>query len=261
MLSELGPGALSRGRAGDGDVTARPAVFVVGAGVATGAAVARRFARAGYVACVARRKVEKLGPLVAQIEAEGGRAAAYALDSTQEDQMVEVVDRIERDVGPIEVAVYNAAIGARFAIAEHPAADFERVWRVNAFGAFLMGREVAKRMEPRARGTILFTGATAALRGGAHLAAFAASKHALKALAQSMARELFPKNIHVAHVVIDGPIDTPLIRRMMPRVFEERPADGVLNPDDIAEAYYDLHRQRRSAWTQETELRPWKEPW
>ena len=240
---------------------ANKVVFVVGAGVATGAAVARRFAREGYTACVARRNVEKLTALVGQIEAEGGKAVAYELDSTQEDQMVAVVEAIERDVGPIEVAVYNAAIGARFSIAEHPAADFERVWRVNAFGAFLMGREVARRMEPREKGTILFTGATAALRGRSHLAAFAASKHALKALAQSMARELFPKNIHVAHVVIDGPIDTPLIRRMMPQVFEERPADGVLDPNDIAEAYWALHCQRRSAWTQETELRPWKEPW
>lgn len=240
---------------------ADPVVLVVGAGVATGAAVARRFAREGYVACVARRNRERLEPLVAQIEAEGGRAHAFELDSTQEDQMVALVDRIEREVGPIEVAVYNAAIGARHPIATHPAADFERVWRVNAFGAFLMGREVAARMEPRERGTIIFTGATAALRGRSQLAAFAASKHALRALAQSMARELFPKNIHVAHVVIDGPIDTPLIRRSMPQVFAERPADGVLDPEDIAEAYVALHVQRRSAWTHETELRPWKEPW
>jgi NAD(P)-dependent dehydrogenase (short-subunit alcohol dehydrogenase family) len=238
-----------------------PVALVVGAGVATGAAVARRFARAGYVACVARRQAAKLAPLVAQIEAEGGRATAYELDATVEDQMVQVIGRIEDEVGPIEVAVYNAAIGARFPIAEHPAADFERVWRVNAYGAFLMGREIARRMEPRERGTILFTGATAALRGRSHLAAFAASKHALRALAQSMARELFPKNIHVAHVIIDGPIDTPLIRRTMPQVFEARPADGVLNPDDIAETYFALHSQRRSAWTHETELRPWKEPW
>jgi NAD(P)-dependent dehydrogenase (short-subunit alcohol dehydrogenase family) len=238
-----------------------PVVLVVGAGVATGAAIARRFARAGYVACVARRQAGKLAPLTARIEAEGGRAQAFELDATEEDQMVQVVDRIETEVGPIEVAVYNAAIGPRFPIAEHPAADFERVWRVNAYGAFLMGREVARRMEPREKGTILFTGATAALRGRAHLAAFAASKHALRALAQSMARELFPKNIHVAHVVIDGPIDTPLIRRTLPIVFEQRPEDGVLNPDDIAETYFALHSQRRSAWTQETELRPWKEPW
>lgn len=238
-----------------------PVALIVGAGVATGAAVARRFAREGFIACAARRNIEKLAPLVAGIEANGGRCLAFGVDSTNETQMVDMVEAIERDVGPIEVAVYNAAIGAHHPIAEHPAEDFERVWRVNAFGAFLMGREVAKRMQVRESGTIIFTGATAALRGRTNLAAFSASKHALRALAQSMARELFPKNIHVAHVVIDGPIDTPLIRRMAPQVFEERPSDGVLDPDDIAEAYFNLHNQRRSAWTHETELRPWKEPW
>jgi NAD(P)-dependent dehydrogenase (short-subunit alcohol dehydrogenase family) len=238
-----------------------PVVLVVGAGVATGAAVARRFAREGFTACVVRRNAEKLAPLVEAIEAEGGRACAFGADATQEDEMVATIERIEREIGPIDVAVYNAAIGARFSIAEHPAADYERVWRVNTFGAFLMGREVSRRMLSRERGTIIFTGATAALRGKANLAAFAGSKHALRALAQSMARELAPKNIHVVHVIIDGPIDTPLIRRTMPSVFAERPPDGVLLPDDIADTYFTLHRQKRSAWTQETELRPWKEPW
>ena len=175
--------------------------------------------------------------------------------------MVDLVKTIEADIGPIEVAVYNAAVGAAHSITEFPAADYERVWRINTFGAFLMGREVSKRMVERGEGTIIFTGATAALRGKAKLAAFAGSKHALRALAQSMARELQPQNIHVAHVVIDGPIDTPLIRQRMPQVFENRPPDGVLLPEDIAEAYYQLHCQKRSAWTQETELRPWKEEW
>jgi NAD(P)-dependent dehydrogenase (short-subunit alcohol dehydrogenase family) len=239
----------------------KPVALVVGAGVATGGAIAKRFARAGYTACVARRNEEKLRHLVGEIAEAGGTAHAFAVDSTQEDQMVDLVARIEREVGPIEVAVYNAAIGARHPIAQHPAADYERVWRVNAFGAFLMGREVAKVMEPREKGTIIFTGATAALRGRAELAAFAGAKHAQRALAQSMARELFPKNIHVAHAIIDGPIDTPLIRKMMPEVFEQRPADGVLAPEAIADAYYALHAQHRSAWTHELELRPWKEPW
>ncbi|MEN3952983.1 SDR family NAD(P)-dependent oxidoreductase [Iodidimonas sp. SYSU 1G8] len=238
-----------------------PVALVVGAGVATGGAIARRFARAGYTACVARRNEEKLNHLVGEIVAEGGTAHAFGVDSTQEDQMVEMVARIEREIGPVEVAVYNAAIGTHSPIASHSAADYERVWRVNAFGAFLMGREVAKFMEPREKGTIIFTGATSALRGKANLAAFSGSKHALRALAQSMGRELFPKNIHVAHVIIDGPIDTPLIRKMMPKVFEERPADGVLAPEAIADAYYALHVQHRSAWSHETELRPWKEPW
>ena len=238
-----------------------PVALVVGAGVATGGAIAKRFARAGYTACVARRNEDKLNHLVGEIVADGGAAHAFGVDSTQEDQMVDMVSRIEREVGPIEVAVYNAAIGTHSPIAKHSAEDYERVWRVNTFGAFLMGREMARVMEPREKGTIIFTGATSALRGKANLAAFSGSKHALRALAQSMARELFPKNIHVAHVIIDGPIDTPLIRKMMPQVFEDRPADGVLAPADIADAYYALHVQNRSAWTHETELRPWKEPW
>ena len=229
-----------------------PVVLVVGAGVATGAAIARRFAKAGYVACVARRNVERLSPLVAQIEAEGGRAIAYELDATREDQMVAVVEAIERDVGPIEVAVYNAAIGARHPIAEHPAEDFERVWRVNAFGAFLMGREVAKVMQPREKGTIIFTGATAALRGRSHLAAFAASKHALKALAQSMARELHPQGVHVGHVVIDGGIRSA-------RRPDDSGRDALLDPDAIARTYLHLIQQPRSAWSWEIEVRPWLE--
>jgi NAD(P)-dependent dehydrogenase (short-subunit alcohol dehydrogenase family) len=237
------------------------ACLVVGAGVATGGAVAKRFAQAGYVACMARRQGDKLNALVEDIVAAGGKARAYSVDATIEQAMIDLVDQIETEVGPIAVAVYNAAVGAMHAITDFPADVFERVWRINTFGAFLMGREVSKRMVARGAGTIIFTGATAALRGKAGLAAFAGSKHALKALAQSMARELQPQGIHVVHVVIDGPIDTPLIRKRMPQVFDERPADGVLLPDDIAEAYFQLHAQRRSSWTQETELRPWKEVW
>lgn len=237
------------------------ACIVLGAGVATGGAVAKRFAQAGFVACMARRQGDKLAPQVAEIEAAGGQARAYSCDATQEAEVIALVERVEAEVGPIAVAVYNAAVGAAHPIAEFPAEAYERVWRINTFGAFLFGREVAKRMLAHGEGTIIFTGATSALRGKAHMAAFAGSKHALRALAQSMARELQPQNIHVAHVIIDGPIDTPLIRKRMPQVFEERPEDGVLLPDDIAEAYYQLHRQGRSAWTQELDLRPWKEPW
>ncbi|MFN3231694.1 MAG: SDR family oxidoreductase [Alphaproteobacteria bacterium] len=243
----------------DGELT--KVCLVIGAGVATGGAVAKRFAKEGYVACMVRRQGEKLAAQVAEIEAAGGKAIAYSCDATQEDEVVGLVELIEREVGPIEVACYNAAVGAAHSITDFPADTYERVWRINTFGAFLMGREVSKRMVERGQGTILFTGATAALRGKAHLAAFAGSKHALRALAQSMARELQPQNIHVAHIIIDGPIDTPLIRKRMPQVFEERPDDGVLNPDDIAETYWAIHSQKRSAWTQETELRPWKETW
>jgi NAD(P)-dependent dehydrogenase (short-subunit alcohol dehydrogenase family) len=235
--------------------------LVIGAGVATGGAVARRFAKEGYIACMARRQGEKLDALVQQIEREGGTAYGYNCDATEEQQVVDLIEKIESEVGPIEVACYNAAVGAAHSIMDFPADVYERVWRINTFGAFLMGREVSRRMNERGRGTILFTGATSALRGKSHLAAFAGSKHALRALTESMARELSPKNIHVAHIIIDGPIDTPLIRKMMPKVFEERPADGVLNPDDIAETYWSIHCQPRSAWLSETTLRPWLEPW
>lgn len=241
--------------------TSEQVVLVIGAGVATGGAVAKRFAREGYVACMARRQGEKLQGLVEEIAAAGGRAHGYSCDATEEAQVVDLVERVEAEVGPIEVACYNAAVGASHSITEFPADAYERVWRINTFGAFVMGREVSRRMVERGRGTILFTGATSALRGKAGLAAFAGSKHALRALSESMARELFPKNIHVAHVIIDGPIDTPLIRRVMPSVFEERPADGVLLPDDIAETYWNIHCQPRSAWLHETQLRPWVEPW
>lgn len=235
--------------------------LVIGAGVATGGAVARRFAREGYIACMARRKGDRLDDLIKQIEAEGGSAFGYSCDATEEQQVVELIEQIETEVGPIEMACYNAAVGAAHSIMDFPADVYERVWRINTLGAFLMGREVSKRMNKRGRGTILFTGATSALRGKSHLAAFAGSKHALRALSESMARELFPKNIHVAHIIIDGPIDTPLIRRMSPQVFEDRPADGVLSPDDIAETYWNIHCQPRSAWLSETTLRPWLEPW
>jgi NAD(P)-dependent dehydrogenase (short-subunit alcohol dehydrogenase family) len=235
--------------------------LVIGAGVATGGAVAKRFAREGYIACMARRQGEKLQGLIDEIEAEGGEAYGYSCDATEEDEVVELIEKIEAEHGPIEMACYNAAVGAAHSITDFPAKVYERVWRINTFGAFLMGREVSKRMVERGRGTILFTGATSALRGKAGLAAFAGSKHALRALTESMARELFPQNIHVAHIIIDGPIDTPLIRKMQPKTFEERPEDGVLLPDDIAETYWTIHQQPRSAWLSETTLRPWVEPW
>jgi len=235
--------------------------LVIGAGVATGGAVAKRFAREGYIACMARRQGEKLQGLIDEIEAEGAEAYGYSCDATEEDEVVELIEKIEVEHGPIEMACYNAAVGAAHSITDFPAKVYERVWRINTFGAFLMGREVSKRMVERGRGTILFTGATSALRGKAGLAAFAGSKHALRALTESMARELFPQNIHVAHIIIDGPIDTPLIRKMQPKTFEERPEDGVLLPDDIAETYWTIHQQPRSAWLSETTLRPWVEPW
>ena len=235
--------------------------LVIGAGEATGGAIARRFAREGYTACVTRRSGDKLAPLVAQIESAGGRARAFGSDARREEQVVELVQTVEREVGPIEVCAFNVGGNVRFPIRETTARVYTKVWEMAALAGFLVGREVAKAMVPRGRGTILYTGATASLRGGKGFAAFAGAKHALRALAQSMARELGPKGIHVAHVVIDGAIDTQFIREMFPERYALKDKGGILDPSAIAEAYWQLHCQARSAWTHELDLRPWIEPW
>ncbi len=239
----------------------RKAILVIGAGDATGGAVARRFAREGYVACVTRRSVDKLQPLVEQIRAEGGEAHAFGSDARKEDEMVALVAGIERDIAPIEVAVFNIGANVRFGITETTARVYFKVWEMACFGGFLMGREVAKAMLPRGRGTIIFTGATASLRGRDGYAAFAGAKHALRALAQSMARELWPKGIHVTHPVVDGAIDTEFIRSTFPERYALKAQQGILDPEHIADHYWQIHNQPRDAWTHETELRPWIESW
>jgi NAD(P)-dependent dehydrogenase (short-subunit alcohol dehydrogenase family) len=235
--------------------------LIVGAGEATGGAIARRFAREGFTACVTRRTADKLQPLVAQIEQAGGRARAFGSDARREEQVVELVQSIERDIGPIEVCVFNVGGNVRFPVRDTTARVYTKVWEMAALAGFLVGREVARVMVPRRRGTILFTGATASLRGGKGFAAFAGAKHALRALAQSMARELGPEGIHVAHVVIDGAIDTAFIRENFPERYQLKEQAGILDPEAIAENYWQLHRQARSAWTHELDLRPWMEPW
>jgi NAD(P)-dependent dehydrogenase (short-subunit alcohol dehydrogenase family) len=235
--------------------------LVIGAGDATGGAIARRFAREGFTACVTRRTVDKLAPLVARIEAEGGTARAFGSDARQEEQMVGLVDTIEREVGPIEVAVFNIGGNVRFPIRDTTARVYRKVWEMCALAGFLMGRETARVMVPRGRGSVLFTGATASVRGGSGFAAFAGGKHALRALAQSMARELGPQGIHVAHIVIDGAIDTEFIRSNFPERAALKDRGGILDPEAIAQAYWQLHCQQRSAWTHELDLRPWLETW
>lgn len=234
---------------------------VIGAGDATGAAVARRFAREGYTVCVARRTEAALRPLVDQITAQGGRALGFGLDARREEQVVGFFDRIDAEVGPIEVVVFNVGGNVRFPILDTTAQKYFKVWEMCAMAGFLAGREAARLMLPRGRGTVLFTGATASLRGGAGFAAFAGGKAALRALAQSMARELGPKGLHVAHVVIDGLIDTALAREHFAQRVVDAGPDGILNPDHIADAYWMLHRQPRDAWTFELDLRPSVEPW
>jgi NAD(P)-dependent dehydrogenase (short-subunit alcohol dehydrogenase family) len=235
--------------------------LVVGAGDATGGAIARRFARGGLVACVVRRQAAQLEPLVAQIEAEGGRAFGFGSDARKEEEVVKLVAKIEDEVGPIDVLVFNIGANVPCGILEETSRKYFKIWEMACFGGFLYGREVAKRMVARGRGTILFTGATASLRGSAGFAAFAGAKHALRGLAQSMARELGPKNVHVAHVVVDGAIDTEFIRENFPERYATKQADGILNPDHIAENYWHLHMQPRDAWTHELDLRPWSERW
>jgi NAD(P)-dependent dehydrogenase (short-subunit alcohol dehydrogenase family) len=235
--------------------------LVIGAGDGTGGAIAKRFAREGFVACVARRTADKLQPLVAEITAAGGRARAFGSDARREEQMVALVEEIERDVGPIEVAVFNVGANVPASILEETARKYFKIWEMACFGGFLMGREVARRMVARKRGTILYTGATASIRGREHFAAFSGAKHALRALAQSMARELGPQGIHVAHVVIDGAIDTEFIRTSFPETYARRSEGGILDPDHIAEHFWMLHAQPRDTWTFELDLRPWSERW
>ena len=235
--------------------------LIVGAGDGTGGAITRTFATAGLTACAARRNADKLGALVMDINNAGNSAHAIGLDARDEDQVIRVFAQIEQNIGPLEVVVYNAAIGARRPITELSAETFRKVWETDCLGAFLVGREAARHMSPRSTGSIFFTGATSALRGRAEFAAFAAAKHGARALAQSMARELGPAGIHVAHVIVDGPIDGEFVRRTFPQLVAKRPADGLLNPQDIAANYLMLHRQPRNAWTHELDLRPWVEPW
>jgi len=237
------------------------AALIVGAGDATGGAIAKRFAREGLIACATRRSADKLQPLIDEIRAAGGQAHGFVSDARKEEEVVKLIDDIERDIAPIEVMVFNIGANVPCSILDETARKYFKIWEMACFGGFLVGREVAKRMAARQRGTIIFTGATAGLRGSANFAAFAGAKHALRALAQSMARELGPLNIHVAHVVVDGAIDTEFIRTSFPERYALKGEQGILNPDHIADNYWHLHAQPRDAWTHELDLRPWIERW
>ncbi len=237
--------------------------LVIGAGDATGGAIARRFAREGFSVCVTRRSLEKLQSLVDSITGSGGIAHAFASDARKEEEVVALVEKIEATLGPIEVLVFNIGANAPSSVLQETARKYFKIWEMACFGGFLNGREVARRMVQRASAgrpqTIIFTGATASLRGAANFAAFAGAKHALRALAQSMARELGPQGIHVAHVVVDGAIDTAFIRDNFPARYAMKAQDGILNPEHIADQYWMLHSQPRDAWTHELDLRPWLE--
>lgn len=235
--------------------------LVIGAGDATGGAIAKRFARGGYITCMTRRNADKLQPLVDEIEAEGGVAYGFGSDARKEDQVIQLIEDIESNIGEIDVLIFNIGANVPCSILEETAQKYFKIWEMACFSAFLVGREVAKRMVTREHGTMIFTGATAGMRGSAYFAAFAGAKHALRALAQSMARELGPRNIHVAHVIVDGAIDTDFIKNTFPHLYEKKDQDGILNPEHIAENYWHIAQQPRDAWTHEMDLRPWMEKW
>ena len=241
----------------------RQVCLVVGAGEGVGGAIARAFAADGLVVCVTRRarNLSQLDGLVADIRDKGGEAHAFGVDARSEDETMALFERIERDIGPIEVLVFNIGANVRFGIRETTTRVFTKVWEMACLSGFLAGREAAKRMVPRGRGTILFTGATASVRGGIGFSAFSAAKSGLRAVAQSMARELGPQGIHVAHVIVDGAIDGVFSRENIPDVEARLARDEILKPDDIARNFVWLHRQPKSAWSQEIDLRPWKETW
>ena len=234
---------------------------VIGAGDATGGAIARRFAREGYTAVVTRRSADKLRPLVARIVEEGGRVHPFGSDARDEAQVEALFRQIETEIGEVEVFVFNIGGNVRFDIRDTTSRVYRKVWEMTAFAGFLTAREAAKVMVPRGRGTILFTGATASMRGRENFSAFASAKAGLRVVAQSMARELGKKNIHVAHIVCDGSIDGVFSRENIPDLDQRLAEDRVLKPDDIALNYLSLHHQKRSAWTHEMDLRPWSENW
>lgn len=242
----------------------RPKVCVIiGAGDGLGAALARAFAAAGLTVCVTRRErnLNQLESLVTAIRDSGGKAHALPIDARDEHAMVALFDSIEADIGPIEVVAFNIGANVRFDVLDTTARVYQKVWEMAAFAGFIAGREAARVMTPRKRGTIIFTGATASLRGREGFGAFAGAKHALRALAQSMSRELAPKGVHVAHVVLDGAMEGAFIKGLMPD-YETRLANGeIVAVDEAAKNWIWLWQQHKSAWTHELDLRPFSEKW
>jgi NAD(P)-dependent dehydrogenase (short-subunit alcohol dehydrogenase family) len=236
------------------------AVIVGGVGEGLGFAVARRFAQAGHAVVMLARSADRLAAFERRITADGGRARGIATDVRDEAAIGAVFAETAAAFGTVDAAIYNAGAQHRMPMLEISGAMFEKVWRLACFGAFVFGREAVRQMLPHRAGTVIFTGATASLRGGPQFAAFAAAKFGTRAIAQSMAREFGPHGIHVASVVIDGGIDMPEIHRRYAAAGKTAPEDGLLSPDAIAETYFQIHRQQRSAWINETELRPYSEP-
>lgn len=243
---------------------ARPVALIVGAGDYIGAAIAKRFAAGGFTVCMGRRNGDKLAPLVAEIEELGGVAHAYTMDARKEDVVADIFARVEAEVGPVEVCIFNVGGNVRFPVLETTERVFRKVWEMAAYAGFLTGREAARHMVPRGAGSIFFTGATASVRGSSGYAAFAAGKFALRGMVQAMARELGPNNIHVAHLIIDAGVDTAFVRERISAAGgdpNDLPPDTLMDPASVAEAYWTLHHQSRDGWTHEMDLRPFGETW
>ena len=237
--------------------------LVIGAGDGLGSAIARAFAADGYNVCLTRRprNLDSLNEVVREIETAGGKAHAVGVDAREEAEMVALFDQIEREIGPIETVAFNIGANVRFSVTDTTSRVYQKVWEMAAFAGFVAGREAARVMTPRGRGNVIFTGATASLRGREGFSAFAGAKHALRALAQSMARELGPKGIHVAHVVLDGMVEGQFIKSIHPD-YDAALADGkVMSVAEAARNWVWLSHQGRSAWTHELDLRPWSENW
>lgn len=240
-------------------------VAIVGAGDFIGAAIAKRFAAEGYSVHGGRRQGEKFAELEAEIAASGGRFTGHSLDARQEDQVAAFLDAVNNDA-PLEVCIFNVGANVNYPLLDTTERVFRKVWEMACYAGFLTGREAARIMVPQGRGSIFFTGATASMRGGKGYAAFASAKAGLRAAAQSMARELGPQNIHVAHLVIDFPVDTAWVRGRITEAggegaLDALPEDALMNPASIAETYWQLHRQPRDAWTHELDIRPYSESW
>ncbi|HVY05533.1 MAG TPA: SDR family NAD(P)-dependent oxidoreductase [Burkholderiales bacterium] len=242
----------------------KPTAIVVGVGAerGLGAALCRRFAEGGYHVYVSGRSADKIEQVARSIASSGGSAQAVVTDTTKEADVVRLFDlamtpREGRELP--DLIAYNAGNNRKMDFRELLAETFEEFWRVGCFGGFLVGREAARRLVPLGRGSILFTGASGSMRGKPGFAHFAAAKAGLRMISQSMAREFGPLGIHVAHVVIDGGIDGDRLRSRMPQIVQERGEDGLLGIDAIAETFWHIHKQPRSAWAQEIDLRPYKE--
>jgi hypothetical protein len=243
----------------------RGVAILVGAGDAIGAAVARRFAKGGYAVCICRRDAAKSQGLVDELKAEGHEIHALSVDARQEKDVQELFARVDKEIGPIEVCLFNAGSNVNKPLIETTEKLFFKAWELACYAGFLVGREAARVMVPRGHGTILFTGATASLRGGKGFAAFAAAKFGLRAVAQAMARELGPKNIHVVHLIIDAAVDSDAIRARLKAASgieaKDIAPDTLTKTNSIAEAYWFAHQQSKDGWTHELDLRPAVEKW